>query len=266
MKRQRIALPILALTILVMVSLACSFMSGTETPAPQQPQDQQPTPQQQQPDQPTAVPQQDQPTPIPPTDVPPPTEANQKFFTEEFDGGADNWKPFVTHGNLNQLDFSAKNGRLVFSINERQVWSYAVYTPQTYDDVTIEVQAENFGNNENNVTLICRYSDRGWYEATISNNGLYTIYFGKWDNNGATASYAKIADGGSTNIKAGREINTYALTCKGNTLTLTINGKEIKRVDEKQRGLREGQIGVGVSSFRYIPVEVEFDWIKISQP
>lgn len=264
MNRRRLTAPFLALAILVIASLGCSILSSppaTSVPLePQQPQQPQPTPVQ-----PTPI-QQEQPSPIPPTEAPTSTPENLQFFTEEFDNGAANWSPFVTNGKLHQLDFSAKNGRLVFALSERQVWSYAVYTPQTYSDVVIEVQAENFGNNENNVTLICRYSERGWYEVTISNNGLYKIYYGKWDDNGTTASYAKIADGGSTNIKAGRAVNTYAFSCKGPMLTLTINDKEIKRVEEKQRGLREGQIGIGVSSFRYVPVEVEFDWVKITEP
>jgi hypothetical protein len=263
-KRHHPARTLIAFTVLLVVSLGCSFLSGPQpTPAPQQP----PTlpPQQQQVSEPTPLPQ-EQPSPIPPTEAPPPTAVSQQFFTKEFDNGSSNWSPFVTNGKLHQLDLSAKDGRLVFAINERQVWSYAVYTPQTYQDVKMEVQAENFGNNENNVTMICRYSERGWYEVTISNNGLYKIYFGKWDDNGTTASYAKIADGGSTNILAGRAVNTYAFSCKGTMLTLTINGKEIKRVEEKQRGLREGQIGIGVSSFRYVPVEVQFDWVKITQP
>jgi hypothetical protein len=37
-------------------------------------------------------------------------------------------------------------------------------------------------------------------------------------------------------------------------------------VEDNQRGLRSGQIGIGVSSFRYVPVEVEFDWVKITEP
>lgn len=263
MKRRLTTPPVLALTVLLSLSLACSFLTGSPaTPAPQQQQQQQ----QQPPDQPSAVPQQDQPTAVPPTEAPPPTQANAQFFTEEFDNGADNWKSFITHGDKGLLDYSVKNGRLSFVINGRQLWSYAIYQPQTYHDVKIEVQAENFGNNENNVTLVCRYSERGWYEVTISNNGLYKLWFGKWDTNGTTASYAVIADGGSNLIKPGRATNTYGLSCKGNVITIYVNDKEIKRVEDNQRALPDGQIGVGVQSFRYFPVEVEFDWVRISQP
>ena len=261
--KRRSAPPFLALTALLALSLACGFLTGSpSTPVPQQQQQQQQQPS----DQPTPIPQQDQPSPVPPTEAPTATPESQQFFTEEFDGGVDAWKPFVTHGTLSQMDFSAKNGSLVFDMKEKQLWGYAIYQPQTYTDVKIEVQAENFGNNENNVTLVCRYSERGWYEVSIANSGLYWIYYGKWDDNGTTASYAKIADGGSNNIKQGQAVNTYALSCKGNTITVYINNKEIKRVDDNQRNMGAGQIGIGLSSFRFLPVEVHFDWVKISQP
>ena len=266
MKRQRLTPIIMTAVLLIAVSLACSLNAGpaspTQPPVP---------PTVQNPINPTAAPiVPDQPTAevsAPTEAAPTATEQSQQFFTEEFDNGADNWKSFTTHGNLSQLDFSVKDGRLVFALKEKQLWTYAMYTPQTYSDVKVEVQAENFGNNENNVTLVCRYSeDRGWYEVSIANSGLYWIYFGKWDASGTTASYAKIADGGSNNIKQGQAVNTYALVCKGNTITVFINDKEIKRIDDNQHGLRDGEIGIGLSSFRYLPVEVEFDWVKISQP
>jgi len=266
MKRQRLTPIIMTAVLLIAVSLACSQFNTGPSSSPTQPPvvPQNPT-------NPTAAPVvPDQPTAevAAPTEVvPTATEQSQQFFTEEFDNGADNWKPFTTHGNLSQLDFSVKSGRLVFDLKEKQLWTYAMYTPQTYTDVKVEVQAENYGNNENNVTLVCRYSqDRGGYEVSIANSGLYWIYYGKWDASGTTASYAKIADGGSNNIKQGQAINTYSLSCKGNTITVSINDKEIKRVDDNQHGLREGQIGIGLSSFRYLPVEVQFDWVKISQP
>jgi hypothetical protein len=264
MKRQRLTPIIMTVVLLLVVSLACSLFganptSPTQPPvAPQNPTN--PTAAPVVPDQPTAA---SAPTEAAPTAAP----QAQQFFTEEFDNGADNWKPFVTSGNISSLDLSAKDGSLVFNLKDKNLYTYAMYTPQTYTDVKVEAQAENFGNNENNVAIICRYSqDRGWYELNISNNGLYKLYFGKWDSNGITASYAIIANGGSNNIKAGRAINTYVLSCKGNVITIYINDKEIKRVVDNQRGLTEGQIGIGVSSFRYLPVEVHFDWVKISQP
>jgi len=105
-----------------------------------------------------------------------------------------------------------------------------------------------------------------WYEASIANNGKYWIYYGKWDSNRKTASYAVVADGGSNAIRTGKDVNTYTLICKDRTLTLLINEKEVRIVTDNQWVLRDGQVGVGVSSFGQLPVKVEFDLIEISEP
>ena len=54
--------------------------------------------------------------------------------------------------------------------------------------------------------------------------------------------------------------------CKGRTLVLTINGYETRRLDENQYVLRQGKIGVSVSSFKTLPVNVEIDSVTVSQP
>ena len=260
-KRQRSTPSAIAFAVLLLASLACSFLTsapGTSAPPPVDPQQVVPSPQQ---EQPTEVP----PTAVPPTEAPSPTPASQKFFTEEFENNIDNWEPFTVNGSLSQLDLSTQDGRLAFDLNDKQLWTYVAYTPETYDDVRIEVQVENFGDNENNITLFCRYDEEdGWYEFNVANSGLYWIYYGRWNANGSGASYAVVADGGSNNIKQGFAINTYSLSCKGNTITVYINDKELKHVDDSR--LRKGQIGIGVSSFRRLPVKVEFDWVKITEP
>jgi len=264
MKSQR-SVPIIASAVLLLlVSLACGLASGAPSVPPTAayvPPAQNPTPVP-----PTAAPPTELPT-EPPTVAPPPTEASQQFFTEEFDNGAESWKPFVTHGELSQLDMTTVDGKLSFDLKDKQLWTYALYTPQNYTDVRVDVSVDNRGDNENNISLICRYDqEKGWYEFSAANNGLYWIYFGKWDSNGTTASYSVIADGGSNRIKQGLAINTYAMTCKGNTITVFINDKETRRVNDTSHGLRDGQIGIGVSSFTRLPIEVEFDWVKISEP
>src|SRR5512143_3401853 len=99
MKRSRLSPIVLAVVVLMLVSLAC----GTVTTVTQLPPASAPPVQVQNP---TPVPPTTAPPTEPPTAAPTPTEASQKFFTEEFDNGSDNWKPFVTSGELSQLDLS----------------------------------------------------------------------------------------------------------------------------------------------------------------
>ena len=120
----------------------------------------------------------------------------------------------------------------------------------------------NRGTNNNNINLVCRYSDEGWYEIAIANNGLFWLY--AYD--AAKGNYVKLADGGSNKIKAGKEVNEYTFICNDRNLKLSINGFETTTYTDNQFVFRDGQIGVGLSSFNDVPVKVEFDWIKISQP
>ena len=256
--RRNVFTPFIFVTILVlMVGLACAvnLSNPTEAPAPVV----QPSPQ------PQGVPQQpsgSQPTAIPPTPIP-----QSRFFKEDFNASMSNWSTFVTRGELNQLNASVNNGYYVFELLATQVWGYSLYTPEKYADVRLDVVADNRGVNDNNVTLVCRYSEtEGWYEVSIANNGKYWINYGKWDKNHTTASYAVVADGGSNDIRQGKDINTYTLICKGRTITVLINGKQIRSIDDNLWVLRDGQVGVGVSSFRLLPVRVEFDSVEISEP
>ena len=246
--------PLLFLVVVMaMVSLACLGGGGTPEPTPPPPQPPSPEPQQLPP--PTEPPQ--------PTEPPPPAALD--YFTEEFDVSNENWTYFVTKNDINADDSGSvpytEDGFLIFDLS-KYLNVYAMYDPYTYDNVRIDARVENRGTNNNNINLICRYSDEGWYEIAIANNGLYWLY--AYD--GARGSYAKIADGGSNKIKAGKEVNDYTFVCNERNLILYINGIETRTYTDNQYVFRRGQVGVGASSFKDLPVKVEFDYVQISQP
>jgi hypothetical protein len=147
------------------------------------------------------------------------------------------------------------------------IYVYTYYSPKTYSDVRIDMTAENRGDNSNNVSMICRYDENeGWYEFNVANSGLYQILYGSWDADKRHASYSKIADGGSNKIHTGKDVNTYTAICQGRTLTLMINGSQVRTLDDNQNALRSGYVGLGVSSFQRFPVIVEVATFKASQP
>jgi len=186
------------------------------------------------------------------------------FFTEEFDGDLSNWEYFFTSGDEDLASFYTEDGRLSFYLNGEQIYAYLLYSPYYYEDVVLTVEAENRGYNNNNVSLICRYDyERGWYEFSIANNGLYWIYYYDILTEGG---YNVIAEGGSNSIRTGRDVNTYSIVCRGKTLILYINGQETRRLEETRYVLKEGQVGVGVSSFDVLPIEVEFEYMTIDYP
>ena len=86
--------------------------------------------------------------------------------------------PSLAPGDVGTMSVGINDGRLVFDLQSKELWVYALYEGQEYEDVRLDVVAENRGMNDNNISLICRYSkEEGWYEFNIANNGLYDIFY-----------------------------------------------------------------------------------------
>ena len=239
--------------ILALTTLACGIDFGDETPAPPI-ESVEPV---QQPEEPPTQELEASPEPQEP--------ANQPFFKEEFEGDPTDWTYFVTKNKANADDSNvapfSDNGYFVFDIG-KNLNVYATYDPYSYEDVRIDVSVDNRGHNNNNINLVCRYSDAGWYEVAIANNGLYWIWV--YDTN--IENYSLLVNGGSNKIRQGKDDNQYTMTCNDNNISLSINGTETKTFTDTKYGLGEGLIGVGLSSFDFVPIEVGFDWIEISEP
>lgn len=186
--------------------------------------------------------------------------ADQAYYVEEFDTAPATWSYFLLNGEDVDLDLYSENSRMVFDITGKNVWAYYTYDSYTYTDVRLDARAENLGNNNNNVSLICRYNDRGWYEFNVANNGLYTIL--RYE--GSTGEFTTLYSGGVANLKTGKATNDYTIICQGDRLTLGVNGTEIRTVKDSQ--FDDGQLGISVSSFDGIPVLVQFDYAEISAP
>ncbi len=247
------------LAFVLFVGLACNFGS-TPTPAPTE----QPTQQQQQ-SQPTQTPQQS----MSPTDTPEQavtaTTTAQPYYTEDFSGSLDNWSYFVEHGDENKLTINTGSNGLAFDLEGNDMYVYVTYDPYTYTNVRLDMTADNRGKNNNNVSLVCRYSNEGWYEFNIANNGLYNIY--AYDAKGIIhQGYNKIYNGASLAIKEGRDTNQYSVSCVDYQLSLAINGVAVKTVKDTKFKFQEGKVGFSVSSFNVTPILVDITSFQISKP
>jgi hypothetical protein len=212
------------------------------------------------------------PTPIPPT----PTPEFEQYYTEEFEKDLKYWPIFIVDESgyggaviakepTDKVVLSAEDGFFKFDINKTWQYVYSTYDPFEYEDVRLDARVENLGTNNNNISLICRYSpDNGWYEFNVANSGLYWILYAKIRPEDGYVSYTLIAEGGSNKIKQGLEVNEYSVICKDDVLTLYINDNLTK--EAKDNRLTLGKVGISVSSFPSLPVKVNFDWVKISQP
>ena len=247
-------------SFVLIVGLACGI-GGTDTP-PSQPQ---------QPSQPQATqPPAAQPTPVPPTEAPPATQPPQasasEFFTEEFDQdpGSD-WVTTIlgpgADAHASSVKTSFDNSRFRIELPEKDLYYYYDFTGFSYENVRLDLRADNRGVNTNNVSLTCRSSADGWYEWSVGSGGDWYLY-------AVTDTYNLITNGGTLFLKQGKEVNEYSLICKDKTISMFINGQEIKQspFTDNKYGLREGSVGFNVSSLGVVPVIVEVDWFKISEP
>ena len=185
---------------------------------------------------------------------------DEPFYTEEFSEPPLSWTYLLVRGEDADLDLYTEDDRLVFEITGENVWPYFSYNSYTYTDVRLDTRAENLGNNNNNITLYCRANDDGWYEASVANNGLYSIYRYEYD----TADYTVLYSGGVANLRTGKDTNDFTWICEGDRLTLAVNGVEIRTVEDSL--FDSGYVGVAVASFDGLPVHVEFDYVTISEP
>lgn len=199
-----------------------------------------------------------------------PNPPGNQFYAETFDGKLDNYTYFNTgtgdDKNKDKMSLKISNGFLVFDLKDTNLWIYITYNSFTYHDVTIQLTVDNRNNNVNDVSLLCRYTkDVGWYEFNISNNGSFKIF--AYDATDTVhQGYNSITQGSSTAVNPGKDINAYSATCSGNTLTLTINGTEVKRIEDSKYNFFTGKVGFSVSSYEITPILVNVDLFKISKP
>jgi predicted small secreted protein len=171
----------------------------------------------------------------------------------------------ITDKDNPKMSLSIADSLLTFDLNDEGLWVYVTYDPYDYENIRIDARVTNRGVNNNNVSLICRHTDSGWYEFNIANNGLYWIYAAQVNSDGKVV-YGQVYEGGSNKIKSGKETNEYSAICDGRTLSLYINGTEVRTVTGNKYGLGSGQVGISVSSFDTLPVVTDVDWVKISEP
>ena len=193
-----------------------------------------------------------------------PTSAPQGFYTEEFDGNnLDAWTFFKKSGKENsEFNYASNNGKLTVHISPKgdQPSGYLLNDTFTYKDVQLEAVVTNNGNNANGVSLVCHYGDSGWYEFVISNDQTYAIYI-----MGPNGEVLQGGSAGSKKILYGKVQNVYTASCKGDELSLTVNGSPVDTIKTKY-DYPEGKIGIGFSSPKNLPIDIDFESLTISQP
>ncbi len=242
-------------SLLLIIGIACGTSGGSEPP-PTAPPTLRPVP--------TAMPAQVQPTDAPsPTPAPTETPVLQ-FFREEFDQDP-GWNYFLTYGDESKADVDFTNSLMTFNLTGTDIYAYYLYEDFEYRDVRLDIRAENRGKNNNNISLVCRYTEDGWYEFSTEGGGVWYLYAAVPGGDGQI-KYNIIDNGGALALKQGKEINEYSMICQENEIRLYINDTEIKTVRENNYTFSDGYVGFNISSLNVYPIIVEVNWFEISEP
>lgn len=206
------------------------------------------------------------PTQIPDTSTAP---ASGQFYTEDFTGGTFDWSPRMVKGvEEKQVNTTPANGSLLIQLSPYQKEEpYVMYVNEdyTYSDVELEATVTNNGNNANKAVLACRIGEKGWYAFEISSGGTYSLK--AFDTSGKyTEGYKELKGGGSKEIKYGKDTNVYRAICKGNELILIVNDTQVVDYTDTVFNFAEGNIGIGADSPQNLPVDLQFDSLKVSEP
>ena len=186
--------------------------------------------------------------------------SGESYYETDFDNPLSDWVYFLMNGQESGFDANIENSNLHIDISDSNTWVYFYLDSLDVDNVRVETKFENLGRNNNNVSLICRYSDAGWYEFNVANNGEYTIF--RYD--APEDKYTALFSGGSTLIKTGKDTNVITAICNGDQLTLGINGQAVRTIRDKN--MKSGKVGFSLSSFDVTPIIGEFDYFVAQVP
>lgn len=122
--------------------------------------------------------------------------SGDSYYESDFDAPLSDWVYFLMNGQESGVSADISDSKLKIDIQDPQTWIYFYLDPLDVADVGIGTRYENLGRNSNSVSLICRYSDQGWYEFNVAMDGTYNIY--RYDS--TLGDYVALYSGGSTAI------------------------------------------------------------------
>lgn len=280
---------LVVLSLLAIISLACGFFGGDKETATKEPEVKQESVDNGGMTKGQSSGAESKPTPVPKEETPVLEEEEEeeeaepqsdsgnsnapRFFKDEFDGplNTTDWTivgDYLLPEGVEEDDEEAqpvysveqRRGTLRFDLESPYLYLYHLYTPHEYQDIRIDFEIENKGVNTNNVGIVCRYTDYGWYEFISTSGGYYSImrYYEDEDK--------QLATGGIKSIKFGKEKkNVYTAICKGKSLIFIVNDVQIAKVKDEEI-IDSGYAGINISSEAYVPVKVELNWLSISEP
>ena len=182
------------------------------------------------------------------------------LYKEEFTSADTGWDQYEdVAGNLTEYS----QGTYRIFVNEPVV--DIIGTPGvSYKDVSIKVSSQYLaGPEDNTFGIVCRFQDvDNYYEFLISTDGYYGI--GKMVG-GEFAWLGNEQMLASEFIHTGSKTNQMQAVCKKDTLSLSVNGHQLLKVQDTDLS-SAGDFGLIVGSFEETGVDISFDHLTVTKP
>ena len=207
----------------------------------------------------------------PPAEEEAPAPEEAPPVAEPLVGSDATWVQFVAAGDKSKEFGTEMGSRFVIDLPSAETYSYAYVDGAEFGDVYVEAEMETVKADNNGISVICRYSDDGWYELRIAtrgpNTGSYQMF--RYDPSLLARKQVPYVNllknltkvNSPDIINGSLKINTVGFSCKGEELRVFINGVEQLPPDKQvvtDDRLDSGSVGFGAMSFGGGPVQIEF--------
>ena len=212
-------------------------------------------------------------TPIPSATFTPSPTPEGLFYANHFEGADAGFDDWIIHNIVYSPRYEHSNGPYTFSVNEQRklVFDsttsesvYAIYDallPAANQIFSTEMEFKGTGNGS--LSLICRYSEAGWYEMGISSSGHWHITLAQGNPRSAGIQRTTLVEGNSAAIIPGA--NKVEASCLGDLLNLSVNGELLGSAED---GVIVGGRIIGLAYQEDPPgnISVEINTLIITDP
>lgn len=158
---------------------------------------------------------------------------------------------YFTLPDTEKVEITQRTGRIYLEVNNKNTEIYLLNDLFLTGDIKMGANFKTVaGPNTNNISLVCRASDLGWYEFSVSSGGEWWIY--KYD---IDDGYSTLLHGFSNSIHLQKAENQLVAQCYGEDLSFWANDDLLGKTSDPD--FIAGQFGVGVYAYKITGVGVE---------
>jgi hypothetical protein len=183
------------------------------------------------------------------------------------------WGLKIISGLEKQLIWSQQSGHLRFELLKGNDTNFVFLNKnKKYQDVIVQAEIKPMESTSAFTSVICRASDKGWYEFRINSMGHYQLLkFDQYLKDENKNAYTDLIGGQfrSPLVKTGTEANLLAISCVGKEIKAFINNSQIikdrRPLVVNDSTYSDGTFGFGISSNGF-STDISFNSIETLKP